>query len=285
MAVLGLAAIALDVPDIAAGIDFYRSAGLDAERRGNLARFRVAGQAHDCLVLRGSAPAKRLDHVRLFADDLDAIAGLVPGLGGTLIAPPPGEDPDGLWVRDPHGTLFHLLDQAPPPKSAQTEADHALPQRLGHVMLFSPDVMRSAAFLTEAFGMRLSDHAEDIAAFCCTQRDSDHHVIAFVKSRAIGFHHCSFAVADLDAVGRAGHALAQASGRDAWGLGRHGIGDNFFHYIQDPWGSWFEYFSDVRHIDDFSDWQPGNHPPETALAAWGPRPPESFRINPEIAVR
>ena len=40
--------------------------------------------------------------------------------------------------------------------------------------------------------------------------------------------------------------------QEGWGLGRHTIGSNFFHYNPDPWGSWIEWFSDP--------------PPETFLA-------------------
>jgi|SRR5450631_1169368 hypothetical protein len=45
--------------------------------------------------------------------------------------------------------------------------------------------------------------------------------------------------------------LVTATGRGDWGVGRHTIGSNFFHYIQDPWGSWFEYYSDMDFIDDY----------------------------------
>ena len=107
-------------------------------------------------------------------------------------------------------------------------------------MLFSPDVPASVAFMTEALGMGLADRAQDIVAFCCARRDSDHHVVAFAKSPGVGFHHGSFMVGDPEEVGRGGRALHAKAGKGDWGFGRHTIGSNFFHYIQDPWGSWFE---------------------------------------------
>ena len=107
----------------------------------------------------------------------------------------------------------------------------ARPRRLGHVMCFTPDVPRSVEFMTQALGLGLADHAQDVVAFCCTRKESDHHVVAFAKSSAVGLHHGSFMVEDPDEVGRGGQALLTRSGRGHWGFGRHAIGSNFFHYI------------------------------------------------------
>ncbi len=133
--------------------------------------------------------------------------------------------------------------------------------------------------------MGLADHAQDVIAFCCARKDSDHHVVAFAKSPGIGFHHASFQVADPDEVGRGGRALVQKAGRGDWGLGRHTIGSNFFHYIQDPWGSWFEYYSDMDHIDDHTLWTPTNYDMADSLANWGPAVPEDFVHNYEVDER
>jgi catechol 2,3-dioxygenase len=162
-----------------------------------------------------------------------------------------------------------------------TQYGPARPLRLGHILVFSPDVPKSVAFMTEALGMGLADRAQDIIAFCCARKDSDHHVVAFAKSPDIGFHHASFQVSDPDEVGRAGRALASAAGRGDWGFGRHTIGSNFFHYIQDPWGSWFEYYSDMDFIDDYALWQPTNYEMEDSLASWGPAVPHDFVHNYE----
>jgi catechol 2,3-dioxygenase-like lactoylglutathione lyase family enzyme len=211
-----------------------------------------------------------------------------------------------LWVRDPHGMCIHLIEAAPEPvrnagapfeinspgrivrkgRSAVLPAQacsRVRPLRLGHILLFTPDVLTSAAFVTEAFGMCLADRAQDIIAFCCASRDSDHHVLAFAKSPGIGFHHGSFQVADPDEVGRGGRALATSAGRGDWGFGRHTIGSNFFHYIQDPWGSWFEYYSDMDYIEDYSAWTPTNYGMEDALASWGPGAPKDFVFNYEAS--
>jgi catechol 2,3-dioxygenase len=84
-------------------------------------------------------------------------------------------------------------------------------------------------------------------------------------------------------VGRGGRALIEKMGKGDWGFGRHTIGSNFFHYIQDPWGSWFEYYSDMDFIEDYSAWVPTNYEMEDSLANWGPPVPPDFVHNYEVA--
>lgn len=304
MAVLGPESLTLEVPNLAEGIKFYTDAGLVASVEGDIARFRCAGQARSCLTLIGGVARKRLHHVTLRADELEAIAGKVPAHGGTVVSAPPGHDPIGLWLTDPHGMLIHLVDVESnttpvegtrfeinaPGRIVRTRRSAMLPghsykpsepRKIGHVLVFSPDVPASVAFVTDALGMGLADKAQDIIAFCCARQNSDHHVLAFAKSPGIGFHHASFQVNDPDEVGRYGRALIEKTGKGDWGFGRHTIGSNFFHYIQDPWGSWFEYYSDMDFIDDYALWTPTNYDMEDSLANWGPSVPNDFVHNYE----
>lgn len=305
MTVLGALSVTLEVPDIEQGVRFYTDAGLKAEIDDGIARFRCASQDGHCIALLGGFPRKRLHHITLRAEHLDSIASRVSEQGGRVVSAPAGFSDQGLWVEDPHGVLIHLLDNvahAPLAPRAVYEINApgrivrkrrsailpsssyppSTPLRLGHIMLFSPDVPKSVAFVTEALGMGLADRAQDIIAFCCARKDSDHHVLAFAKSPGVGFHHASFEVADPDEVGRNGRALLSKAGRGDWGFGRHTIGSNFFHYIQDPWGSWFEYYSDMDHIDDYALWTPTNYGMEDSLANWGPAVPDDFVHNYEV---
>ena len=304
MAVLGPLSVTLEVPDLDAGVKFYTDAGLLADIQGDVVRLRCEGQDRDAIILLGGRPRKRLHHISLRADGLDEIAAAVPDAGGTIIAAPEGFEDNGLWVEDPHGMRIHLAEHPAEPELAastpfeinapgrvirkrrsamlpQSAYPAAKPLRLGHILVFSPDVPASVDFVTRALGMGLADRAQDVIAFTCAKRDSDHHVVAFAKSPAVGFHHASFQVADPDEVGRGGRALIAKSKRGNWGFGRHTIGSNFFHYIQDPWGSWFEYYSDMDHIDDYALWNPTNYAMEDSLASWGPEVPHDFVHNYE----
>ena len=305
MPVLGPLSVTLEVPDVAPGVEFYTDAGMIAEVEGSVARLRCAPQNRDSIVLIGGAARKRLHHISLRADGLDTIATAVPRQGGTVIDAPDGFAAEGLWVRDPHGMVIHLSDTPADAELAacepfeingpgrivrkrrsavlpRTAYQPAKPLRLGHILVFSPDVPRSVEFMINALGMGLADRAQDIIAFTCARKNSDHHVVAFAKSPGIGFHHTSFQVTDPDEVGRGGRALVEKSGRGDWGFGRHTIGSNFFHYIQDPWGSWFEYYSDIDYIDDYALWTPSNYAMEDSLASWGPAVPKDFVHNYEV---
>lgn len=304
MPVLGLLSYALEIPRLDEGVRFYTDAGLTAHIDGRVAHLRCAGQERASVVLIETGCNKRLHHIRLRADGLDAIARAVPEFGGAVVEAPEGFERDGLWVTDPHGMLFHLVDVPADPAPAQAPAFEinapgrivrkgrsamlparqygaVAPARLGHALFFTPDVASSVRFVTEALGMGLADRSEDVIAFCCARKNSDHHVLAFAKSSGIGLHHGSFAVNDPDEVGRGGKALLAKTGRGHWGFGRHTVGSNFFHYIQDPWGSWFEYYSDMDYIEDYSQWTPTNYAAEDSLDNWGPELPHDFIHNYE----
>ena len=305
MAVLSALSVTLEVPDLAPGVKFYGDAGLIPDVKGEVARFRCDGQTRESIILLGGAARKRLHHISLRADQLDSIAASVASFGGEVIGPPNGFSADGLWIVDPVGMMIHLTSA---PADAELAASPRFeinapgrvvrkrrsailpgasyapvrPLRLGHILVFTPDVMASVAFVTEALGMGLADRAQEVIAFTCARQHSDHHVVAFAKSPGVGFHHASFEVNDPDEVGRGGRALLAKAGAGDWGLGRHTIGSNFFHYIQDPWGSWFEYYSDMDHIDDYDLWKPTNYGMEDSLANWGPPVPHDFVHNYEL---
>lgn len=306
MPVLGPWSFTLEVPSLNEGIKFYQDAGLLASVDGKIAHFRCPSQTHESIVLVGDAKVKKLHHITLRASDLGSIANLVPQHGGQVIAAPASFSNEGLWVRDPHGMRIHLIERSAAPeiepgppfeinapgrlvrtRRSAMQPNRAYPKvkplRLGHVLVFSPDVLKSVDFMTGALGMGLADRAQDVIAFCCARTNSDHHVVAFAKSSGIGFHHGSVQVADPDEVGRGGRDLAGVTGKGHWGFGRHTIGSNFFHYIQDPWGSWFEYYSDMDHIDDHALWTPTNYGMEDSLANWGPPVPRDFVHNYEVA--
>ena len=308
MAVLGVLSFTLEVPDLETGVKFYSDAGLTAAVDDKVARFRCDGQDRDSIVLLGGFPAKRLHHIALRADRLEEMAERVAACGGKVVSAPEGFVSEGLWITDPHGMMLHLSEH---PEDAElaagptfeinapgqivrnrrsavlpvTQYGAVRPLRLGHVLVFSPDVLESVRFVTEALGMGLSDRAQDVIAFCCARKNSDHHVLAFAKSGGVGLHHGSFQVHDPDEAGRGGRALAEKTAKGDWGFGRHTIGSNFFHYIQDPWGSWFEYYSDIDYIDDWELWTPTNYEMSDAMASWGPQVPGDFVYNYELEAK
>jgi catechol 2,3-dioxygenase-like lactoylglutathione lyase family enzyme len=296
---------ALSVPDLEAGRRFYETFGLEAAARGNRLALRCAGRNQDQILL--TEGAKRRTHYLSFGTTASGLGRAKTKLeaSGTRLLDPPGEDaPSGIWFHDPDATLVNLqIAEAAPPSPVPGErmnspgdfrrlgargtperGTRARPRRLGHVLLFTPDVMRAVAFYTQLLGMRLSDTVGgDLLAFLRTVGDSDHHVLAFARSERSGFHHASFEVGSLDEMVLGADRVVEAGYRSAWGLGRHVIGSNFFHYLRDPWNGMAEYFWDIDFVPDGALWDTKDWGPEDGFFLWstsGP-PPADFVRNYE----
>jgi catechol 2,3-dioxygenase len=112
---------------------------------------------------------------------------------------------------------------------------------------------------------------------------SDHHMIAFVKAEGPGLHHLSWDVPSVNDIGIGAMQMADKGFTAGWGLGRHVLGSNYFHYVRDPWGSYAEYSSDIDYIPFDHDWQAADHPGEDSFYVWGPTPPQDFAFNYEVA--
>src|SRR5882672_4951614 len=67
-----------------------------------------------------------------------------------------------------------------------------------------------------------------------------------------------------------------------WGLGRHVLGSNYFHYVRDPWGSYSEFSCGIDYIPAGLLWTASRPDPQNSLYLWGPPPPEDFTENYEL---
>ncbi len=70
--------------------------------------------------------------------------------------------------------------------------------------------------------------------------------------------------------------VAADASRHVWGLGRHGIGSNYFWYLRDPAGNFAEYSSDLDVIADDEAWKVSAATNVHPLAAWGPPVPSEL---------
>ena len=215
------------------------------------------------------------------------------------VDPPRGAPEGGIWIRDPDGHAVNLRQEGrelPPadlPLSLNSpghiervglrgcpEGLQARPRRLGHVLLFTPDIGRQIDFYTRVLGLKLSDRSQSIVAFLrCT---TDHHNLAFLASKGPGFHHASFEVGSVDEIAIGAQRMLDAGCEPGWGLGRHVIGSNFFYYTRDPWGSFAEYFHDLDYIPEHCAWEPRDFPEADAIYRWGPPMPDYFGRNTEV---
>ena len=301
MAVRALLHYALEVPDQTVGETFYKSFGLvDESTRDDAVRLRPAALKRDVVLLYGG-PKKRLHHIAFGApgDELEATRESLRRAGVREVDPPRGAPDGGFWVRDPDGNAINVRSEAgevptPDPPLTLNAPGHitrvaargypdgleARPRRLGHVLLFTPDIDRQLDFYSRVLGMKLSDRSQSIVAFLrCT---TDHHNLAFLTSKGPGFHHGSFEVGNVDEISMGALQMQAAGFQPGWGLGRHVIGSNFFYYIRDPWGSFAEYFHDIDYIPENCAWEARDFPPDDALYCWGPPVPDDFGLNREV---
>ncbi len=288
------------VPDIVEAERFYTAFGLDVRRRGDRIDLFTYGSPHCWGSVFAKGTGKRLQYLSLgvFAEDLDALRRQL--AGAETAEPHPLSDGDGLWIRDPEGTLVQLVvgaKMSPSQKSAAVlpEAVPAgrgaapnrkvvtpvRPRHLSHVLLYAADVDRQVEFYSRMLGLRLSDTSKGIVAFLHAPHSSDHHLLAFAKSDRPGLHHTSWDVGSVHEVGLGSEQMRSHGYTEGWGVGRHVLGSNYFYYVRDPWGSYAEYSFDIDFVPHDLDWPAGEHAPEDSFYVWGPKVPDDFVTNHE----
>jgi len=293
---------ALVVPDIAEAARFCESFGLNVEHEADALSLRAAGSDHVwARILPGDYKQLAYLSFNCNAVDFDALYRQVERAGG-LVAEPHARHrhADGFWAHDPDGNLLQIrigaktspdLPHFAPqvrPKSlrgavSRSAAPTVNPRRLSHVLLFTPDLDRQLAFYIGVLGLGLSDRSRDIIGFTHGRHGSDHHLVAFAKSTARGWHHSSWDVRDAEEVGLGWMQMQDAGYGQVWGPGRHVLGSNHFCYVRDPWGSYFEYSAGIDHVSAGTAWPAGDHDPEDSLYLWGPPVPAEFIENGETA--
>lgn len=290
----------MTVPDLQVAEHFYRSFGLDVREEGNNLGLYTDGSEHRWASI-GEGGRKQLNYLSfaVFEEDFEPMKRRIEQQGVKLMDAPKGFDSNGIWFRDHNGVLIEvkvaeksapdekspfLTESAPAGMAAspqRSKARKVRPHRLAHVLVFTTSVPDAIDFYSRVLGLRLSDRSGDGICFMHGIHGSDHHLIAFAKSDAPGLHHCSWDVGGIDEIGRGAMQMADKGFTKGWGLGRHVLGSNYFHYVRDPWGSYSEYSSDIDYIPLDCDWDSGDYPPEDSIYLWGPEIPSDFVHNYE----
>ena len=297
MALHRMTRITLGVRDVDETCDFYREFGLTEVAPQ---RFATVDGGEQLQIV--AAPHRRLCEIGIGVDDADDLGRIAAQLGrvdarverdgdvlrtiepvtGTPIvvsvAPRIVQEARGAHMANGPGRVARANERAEP----IDRRGPVRPRKLGHVVLGSPDPARTARFLIEGVGFKLSDEVPGVIAFlrCST----DHHNVAVQLAPVAFMHHSSWEVEDADEIGRGAAALLAADpSRHLWGLGRHYIGSNYFWYLRDPAGNFVEYYSDLDLIADGPGWIPVAFGAENGLAAWGPPVPPAFLAPEDMA--
>ena len=290
------------VPDLNEAKTFYTEFGLDVrpDTDGTLL-VRAVGQQH-CWIRIVEGEKKRLQYISFagFSEDIPKFRNNLASLGIAQVDGPSGINDSSIWLRDPAGVLVQIKAaerSAPTGKSSfdggggglgrrnaasRSTAPEVHPRRLAHIAIFTAGVTDGVEFYTEALGLRLSDQSADAVAFLHGAHGSEHHMLALLGSGGGGLHHSSWDVGSVDEVGLGAMHMAEKGFVRGWGMGRHVLGSNYFHYVRDPWGSYAEYTADMDYIPVDLDWPTANHAPEDSMYLWGPSVPEDFVTNFEF---
>jgi catechol 2,3-dioxygenase len=287
-------------PDLAEAQRFYGEFGLEMQTKGNLLTMGTHDHPHIWGTI-GEGPRKKFGYLSFgaFEDDIDRFAARLQDMKIKRLDPPPGADSNGLWFNDHDSNLIEIKVAAKSSPDEKTRFSfqptaagergapfrsalpRTRPRRLSHVLLFTRDVNKAMEFYTRVLGLRVSDYSGDNVAFLHGIHGSDHHMIAFARSDAPGHHHFSWDVGSVDEIGAGATHMLDKGYDKGWGLGRHVLGSNYFHYVRDPWGSYSEYSADIDYVPATCDWDGGDQPAEDAFYAWGPNVPEDFVHNYE----
>lgn len=300
--------VALGIPEMRVGVDFYETFGLETVDRPDHVAMRCFGRKQDQIVLIETGQDRKLHHFSLgtHSNGLLQLQDRLKERDLDMLDAPYAGAPEGVWFRDPEGNLVNvqIAESAPaltdnvapqinrpgliaragekgcPPFDMQPR-----PRRLGHFIVFARDVLAQSQFYIDTLGFQLSDRIVDgYAAFMRTQGSSDHHVLAMLKSDAPGFHHASFEMSNIDESEVMASRLLTKGYKHAWGPGRHGVGSNYFHYFRDPWNGMAEYFYDIDFIPEEHAWEAQEWTKKDGMFLWsadGP-PPADFGKNYEI---
>lgn len=293
-AVHSLDRFTLAVPDLDEAKRFYAAFGLDVEQGKGRLLLRTAGSDHVWAeIVPGQRKQLRSIRFGIYQQDLPELARRLADLRFS----PAGASSNALWVRSPDGlplelavatktspsekASFGLPERHGPLRGAGPRSLSAIvrPRRLAHLSIFTRSVSESLEFYTRRLGLRLSDRSGEDVAFTHGPHGSDHHLLALARSDGPGLHHCSWDVATIAEVGQGASQMEAAGYTRGWGLGRHVLGSNYFHYVRDPWGSYAEYSADMDFIAADRDWPGGDHPGEDSFYQWGPPPPSDFVTN------
>jgi len=293
-----LASITIGVPEPEPVRAFYRDFGLAETKSGC---FETADGGDQLRI--ETAPRRRLLALSIGVDDADDLGRVAAALGTLGVAAELGrrslravEPATGVRVElaiEPRvaqkaparlpsnlpGEAVRIDARSP----AVLTAERSRPRRLSHVVVASPDAPASTRFFTHGIGFRVSD---EVPAFGASfmRCSTDHHNLLVQPGPVTFLHHSAWEMDDVDAVGRAAAAMvASDASRHVWGLGRHGIGSNYFWYLRDPAGNFAEYSSDLDVIVDAEAWKVASSAAVHGLAVWGPPVPKAFIAPDDIA--
>lgn len=114
-------------------------------------------------------------------------------------------------------------------------------QRLGHVVVKTPQFSEACKFWTDVLEFKVSDQIGDAVCFMRFHPNPYHHGIGVARGDAAQLHHVNFMVTEVDDIGKAISRFARENVDIVNGPGRHPASGSMFLYFLDPDGMTLEY--------------------------------------------
>jgi len=280
----------LAVPDYEKQLAFYTGVwGLTPVAEDNGIAFLAAEGSPEQYVVRLRHGDKRMDLVSFGAantGEVDALAERLIAGGVQIVSEPDKLDTPGggygFRFFDVDGRVIEVSSDVALRQHRKIEEREAIPVKLSHCVVNSPDPTRMRDWYAEHLGFRLSDtlysqHMGDLMYF---MRCNDwHHSFAIARGPHASLHHASFEMRGIEEYMRGTGKLLRAGARMVWGPGRHTAGDNTFSYFHDPHGNTIEYTTALAQLDE-DTWHPGLHDVNDPLTQdqWGTADPMSESV-------
>ncbi|MQP68253.1 oxidoreductase [Niveispirillum sp. SYP-B3756] len=263
------------VSDLEAERAFYRDKwGLrEVAEKDGLVYFATEGHPELYVVRLRPADVTRIDVIALAADsndDVDALYEKVAAAGCRIIFTPRALTSFGggygfrFFGKD--GMTFEVSAGVERGPFRPVAAKEALPEKISHIVMHSPDHNGMVKFFCDVLGFRVSDWLGD---FMCFLRCNEwHHRIAILPGPPC-LNHVAYDMADMDAMMRGVGKLKRKEVDLRWGPGRHTAGNNTFSYFTTPAGFAVEYTAELERVDE-ETWVATVHAPSPdVMDQWG----------------
>lgn len=263
------------VPDFEAERRFYAEVwGLEPVASDDgMAYFAAPGAAEHHVVRVRQSDEQRIDVIAWAAEnraDVDAIFAQAQAAGAKVIAEPHElTSPGGGY-----GARFFDLDGHTLEISADVETHEprtlargdAVPVKISHVVMHSPDHRAAVAWYESVLGFRVSDWLGD---FMCFMRcNAWHHRLAFLPGPPC-LNHVAYDMLTIDDMMRGISRLKKNDVDIKWGPGRHTAGNNTFSYFTTPASNVVEYTSELDEVDDDHHVSTVHVPTPDVMDQWG----------------
>ena len=263
------------MPDMEAERAFYADTwGLQPVAADDgMAYFKAQGHDEHHVVRLRQDTVSRVDVIALATDtraDVEALHDKVVAAGCKVIfAPQELTSPGGGYgfrFFTPDGLPFEVSSDVARGDHRQMVRWDAVPQKISHIVLHSPDHKAMVQFFIDVLGFKLSDWLGDFMAFLrCNEA---HHRIAFLPGPPC-LNHVAYDVLTVDDMMRGINRLKKKGTEILWGPGRHTAGNNTFSYFTTPGGFAVEYTSELEDVDFHGHEAQVHVPGPQVMDQWG----------------